>query len=86
MAAIEGFRVRNFKSLSDVTLGQLWNQRQNEPFTPMTAVIGKNGVGKSAIECWNGRVSCLTYKADLPVLADSRAAALPLRKMTVPSK
>ncbi len=49
MAKIEGFRVKNFKSLRDVTLGQLRNQRQNEPLTPMTAVIGKNGVGKSAL-------------------------------------
>ena len=49
MAKIEGFRVKNFKSLKDVTLGRLWNQRQNDPLTPMTAVIGKNGVGKSAL-------------------------------------
>ena len=49
MAKIEGFRVKNFKTLKDVTLGQLWNQRQNEALTPMTAVIGKNGVGKSAL-------------------------------------
>ena len=49
MAKIEGFGVKNFKSLRDVSLGQLRNQRQNEPLTPMTAVIGKNGVGKSAL-------------------------------------
>ena len=49
MATIEGFRVKNFKSLKDVALGRLWNQRQNEPLTPMTSVIGKNGVGKSAL-------------------------------------
>ncbi len=49
MAKIEGFRVKNFKVLKDITLGQLWNKRQNKPLTPMTAVIGKNGVGKSAL-------------------------------------
>ncbi|MCY4154257.1 MAG: ATPase, partial [Gammaproteobacteria bacterium] len=49
MAKIEGFRVKNFKTLKDVTLGQLWKQRQNDALTPMTAVIGKNGVGKSAL-------------------------------------
>ena len=49
MAKIEGFRVKNFKTLKDITLGQLWNQRQNHALTPMTAVIGKNGVGKSAL-------------------------------------
>ena len=49
MAQIEGFRVKNFKVLKDVTLGRLWNQQQKQPLTPMTAVIGKNGVGKSAL-------------------------------------
>ena len=49
MPKIEGFRVKNFKSLRDVTLGQFWLENQNEPLTPMTAVIGKNGAGKSAL-------------------------------------
>ena len=49
MAKIEGFRVKNFKSLKDVTLGQSWPDVTDEPLTPMTAVIGKNGVGKSAL-------------------------------------
>ena len=49
MAKIEGFRVINFKSLRDVTLGRLWNQQHAQPLDPMTAVIGKNGVGKSAL-------------------------------------
>ena len=49
MPRIEGFRIRNFKVLKDVTLGRLWNQRESQPLTPMTAVIGKNGVGKSVL-------------------------------------
>ena len=49
MAKIEGFRVKNFKSLRDVTLGRLWIPPQDDPLTPMTVVIGKNGVGKSAL-------------------------------------
>ncbi len=49
MAKIEGFRLRNFRALKDVTLGRLWNQQQSEALTPMTAVIGKNGVGKSTL-------------------------------------
>lgn len=49
MAKIEGFRVTNFRVLKNVTLGRLWNQRDVEPLTPMTAVIGKNGVGKSSL-------------------------------------
>ncbi len=49
MAKIEGFRVKNFRTLKDVTLGRLWNHQQAAPLTPMTAVIGKNGVGKSTL-------------------------------------
>ena len=49
MAKIEGLRIKNFKVLKDVTLGRLWNQRNSQPLTPMTAVIGKNGVGKSVL-------------------------------------
>ena len=49
MTKIEGFRVRNFKLLKDVSLGRLWNQRENRPLTAMTAVIGRNGVGKSVL-------------------------------------
>lgn len=49
MAKIEGFRVRNFGALKDVTLGRLWNLQNVEPLTALTAVIGKNGVGKSTL-------------------------------------
>lgn len=49
MAKIEGFRIKNFRALKDVTLGRLWNQQHADPLTPMTAVIGKNGVGKSTL-------------------------------------
>ena len=49
MAKIVGLEIRNFKVLKDITLGPLWNQRDRQPLTPMTAVIGKNGVGKSAL-------------------------------------
>ncbi len=49
MAKIEGFRVKNYRSLKDISLGRLWNQRGVEPLTPLTVVIGKNGVGKSSL-------------------------------------
>ncbi|MFW6333179.1 MAG: AAA family ATPase [Thermodesulfobacteriota bacterium] len=49
MAKIEGFRIKNFRVLREVTLGRLWNKQQDETLTPMTAVIGKNGVGKSTL-------------------------------------
>jgi len=49
MAKILGFKVCNFGTLRDVTLGSLWNNRGTGELTPMTAVIGKNGVGKSTL-------------------------------------
>jgi predicted ATPase len=49
MARIEGIRVKNFRVLHDVTLGKLWNLQNAAPLTPMTAVIGKNGAGKSSL-------------------------------------
>ena len=49
MATIEGFRIVNYRVLKDVTLGKLWNARTVRPLTPLTTVIGKNGVGKSTI-------------------------------------
>ena len=49
MAKIEGFRVKNFKALKEITLGRLWNLQDEQPLTSMTAVIGKNGVGKSTL-------------------------------------
>ncbi len=49
MAKIEGFRVKNYRTLKDITIGKLWSSQSNAPLTNMTAVIGKNGVGKSTI-------------------------------------
>ncbi len=49
MAKIEGFRIKNYRVLKDVTLGKLWNMQKAQPLTPLTVVIGKNGVGKSSL-------------------------------------
>ena len=49
MPKIEGFSVKNYGVLKDVTLGKLWNTPQARPLTPLTTVIGKNGVGKSSL-------------------------------------
>ena len=49
MANIEGIKISNYRVLRDVTLGRLWNTQGVAALTPMTAVIGKNGVGKSSL-------------------------------------
>ena len=49
MAKIEGIRIANYRVLKDLTLGRLWNTQHAQPLTPLTAVIGKNGVGKSSL-------------------------------------
>ena len=62
MAKIDGFRIKNFGVLKDVTLGRLWNQQQAKPLTPMTAVIGKNGTGKSTLfDAFGFLADCLKY-------------------------
>ncbi|MGN7612120.1 AAA family ATPase [Magnetococcales bacterium HHB-1] len=47
MSKIQGIKIKNFKVLKDVVLGRLWSTKNIDALTPMTAVIGKNGVGKS---------------------------------------
>lgn len=52
MALIEGFRIQNYRALRDVAMGKIGTDRELRaaaPLTPMTAVIGKNGAGKSSI-------------------------------------
>lgn len=49
MAIIEGFGVKNFRVLHDVTIGKLSANQKSEPLTPFTVVIGKNGSGKSSL-------------------------------------
>lgn len=49
MAGIEGLRIKNYRALKDITLGKLWNTQNRDSLTPMTAVIGKNCVGKSTL-------------------------------------
>ncbi len=62
MATIEGIRIKNFRALRDVILGKLWNLQKARPLTPMTAVIGKNGVGKSTLfDAFGFLADCLKH-------------------------
>lgn len=53
MATLEGFRIRNYRVLRDVSLGRArWvsqKEIQDPVLTPLTAVIGRNGAGKSSL-------------------------------------
>ncbi len=52
MAMIEGFRIQNYRALKDIAMGRIGTDpefSQANPLTPLTAVIGKNGTGKSSI-------------------------------------
>jgi predicted ATPase len=48
--------------LRDVTLGRLWNAQGTEPLTPMTAIIGRNGAGKSSLlDAFGFLADCLKF-------------------------
>jgi len=49
MARIEGIRIKNFRCLKDISLGRTSENLDAEPLSPLTVVIGKNGVGKSTL-------------------------------------
>ena len=81
MAILEGFRVRNFRVLKDVTLGRLWD-RGKEALPPITAIIGKNGVGKSTLfDAFGFLVDSL--KSDVEVACDERGGFEKIRSQGV---
>lgn len=62
MASIDGLRIKNFGALRDVNLGKLWNLQKAKALTPLTAVIGKNGVGKSTLfDAFGFLADCLKH-------------------------
>ena len=61
MSLIEGFRVQNYRSLRDITLGRLPGVKDTDALTPLTVVIGKNGAGKSTLfDAFGFLADCLT--------------------------
>ena len=62
MAKIDGFRIKNYRALKDVTLGKLWNMQNAKPLSAMTVVIGKNGSGKSTLfDAFGFLADCLKF-------------------------
>ncbi len=49
MVRIEGIWIQNYRVLRNVALGAMAGTPNSAALTPMTAVIGKNGVGKSSL-------------------------------------
>lgn len=73
MGMIEGIRIQNFRALKDIKLGKLWSEQQEQPLTPMTVVIGKNGSGKSSIfDVFGFLVDCLKYGVEEACDMDKR--------------
>jgi len=74
MALIEGFRIRNYRSLKDIAMGRIGTDRdfkKSKPLTPLTAVIGKNGAGKSSIfDAFGFLADCMD--SDLETACNSR--------------
>jgi predicted ATPase len=65
MALLEGFRVQNYRALRDVTLGKVYRGDSATPLTPLTAVIGKNGVGKSTLfDAFGFLADCLNHDVE----------------------
>lgn len=49
MPQLEGIRIKNYRTLQDVTLGKTFENQRNPPLTKFLSVIGPNGSGKSAL-------------------------------------
>lgn len=62
MSKIEGFKVRNYRALHNVQMGKFWNENDKAALSPMTVVIGKNGVGKSSLfDAFGFLADCLKH-------------------------
>jgi AAA15 family ATPase/GTPase len=82
MALIEGFRVRNYRALRDVTLGKLSTQQLGEPLTPFTVVIGKNGAGKSTLfDAFGFVADCLSTDVETACDAKQRGGFERMRSL-----
>jgi predicted ATPase len=83
MALIEGFKVKNFRSLREIEIGKLWNT-QNKPLAPLTAVIGKNGVGKSSLfDAFGFLADCLRYGVETACDMNERGGIKKIRSMGI---
>ncbi|MDR1491199.1 MAG: AAA family ATPase [Planctomycetaceae bacterium] len=84
MAIIEGFRLKNYRSLRDVQIGRLWNAQKKTSLTPLVAVIGKNGVGKSSLfDAFGFLADCLRYGVEESCDRNGRGGIKKIRSMGI---
>lgn len=82
MALIEGFRVQNYRSLRDVTLGSI-NDR-SDALSPLTAVIGSNGSGKSNLfDAFGFLADCLAVGVEAACDKEQRGGFVRMRSQGV---
>jgi predicted ATPase len=81
---IEGFRVRNYRALHDITLGKLSTDQKGDPLTPFTVVIGKNGVGKSTLfDAFGFVADCLNTDVETACDAKQRGGFERMRSLGI---
>jgi predicted ATPase len=75
MAKIEGLKIQNYRSLREIAMGKIGTDpslRNARPLTPLTVVIGKNGVGKSSIfDAFGFLADCM--ETDLETACNARS-------------
>jgi len=82
MALIEGFRVKNFRSLRNIEIGKLINTKKTAPLTPLTIVIGKNGAGKSSLfDAFGFLADCLRFGVEEACDMNGRGGIKKIRSM-----
>ena len=79
MPQLLGIRIRNFKSLVDVTLGQI-AYKQGEPLPALSCFIGPNGCGKSSLlDAFGFLADCLREGVEAACDKPQRAGFAKLR-------
>ena len=82
MALIEGFRVKNFRTLRNIEIGKLSNTQRAESLTPLTTVIGKNGAGKSSLfDAFGFLADCLRFGVEEACDMNGRGGVKKIRSM-----
>lgn len=73
MGKILGFAIKNYGSLKDIQMGQLYGSRGGAPLGNMVAIIGSSGNGKSTLADAFGFISdCLTTDVESACDANNR--------------